>query len=362
MVERGIGKPQALNICIFSRAFYPAVGGLEHIAQLLATEIARLGYAVEVVTDTPGISKADDQQFPFRIVRTRYHGERVLAFKRADAVLFMNVTLHGMRAALMARTPVVFSHHGIYEGEGLLGRFLELLKRQLTLLYPNISVSEFVSRRIPGQSTVIPNAYDNAMFVRPVAPKRDREFIFCGRLVSDKGADMCVRAFAQVLECVQDSTLTLIGDGPERPALESLVEHLGISARVHFAGTLRGQELAAELQRHASMVVPSLCQEAFGIVALEGIACCDTIIATNRGGLPEAVGNCGLVVEPTVDDLAAGMISVAKARRAGEILPGEVSDDARKTHLAAHTPETVAQRYLDVIEQAISRRAIRGGA
>jgi glycogen synthase len=348
-----------LKLCIFARAFYPAVGGLERIAQILASQAAGFGHEIEVVTDTPGISDVDDQQFPFRITRTHKFRNRLQAFRRADAVLFMNVSLHGMLAAIAAGVPIIFSHHGIYRGRGLVGQSLELIKRQLTWFYPNISVSQFVARNMPAASVVIPNAYDNTLFKQPVQPGRARNFVFCGRLVSDKGADLCVRTFSSVLKSLPDATLTIVGDGPERQALQGLVQSLAISAQVRFAGALNGRELVAELQQHACMVVPSLWEEPFGIVALEGIACCDTVIVTRRGGLPEAVGNCGLVVEPIVKEMARAMISVARARRAGKTLPSQPSEEMRKAHLARHTPEDVTQRYLDVIAQAISRRAKR---
>jgi glycogen synthase len=349
-----------LNICIFSRAFYPAVGGLERIAQILATEAVRTGHEVEVVTDTAGISDVDDQQFPFKITRTSEYQIRAQAFKHADAMLFMNVSLHGIRAAVAAGTPIIFSHHGIYRGRGLVGQSLELIKRQLTWFYPNISVSQFVAHNMRAASVVIPNAYDNALFKQPEQPVRALDFVFCGRLVSDKGADLCVRAFSKVLKSLPDATLTIVGDGPERPALQGLARNLGISAQIMFSGALNGQALVAELQRHACMVVPSLWEEPFGIVALEGIACCDTVIVTRRGGLPEAVGGCGLVVAPTDEEMAKAMTSVAGARRAGKTLPGQPSEEMRKVHLARHTPEIVTQRYLDVIAHAISRRTKKG--
>lgn len=344
-----------MNICIFSRAFYPAIGGLERIAQILATQVANRGHVVEVVTDTPGISTADDQQFPFKITRTTQHKSRVLAFKRAQVVLFMNVTLHGTRAAFASRAPLVFSHHGIYGGTALVGRALEFVKRQLTLFYPNISVSQFVADRIPGRSEVIPNAYDNTLFRQTDKAVRDRDFIFCGRLVSDKGADVCVRAFARVMKAVPDATLTLVGDGPERQALERLIEELGVATQVSCCGAMRGKELVSELQRHACMVVPSLWEEPFGIVALEGIACCDTVIVARRGGLPEAVGDCGVVVEPTVESFSAAMLAVVRARRAGKTLPGEPTQQTRAAHLGRHTPEVVAQRYLEVLLRSARR-------
>lgn len=349
-----------MKLCIFSRAFYPAVGGLERIALILATQATRFGHVVEVVTDISGISAVDDLQFPFKIIRTREYQGRVKAFKRADSVLFMNVSLHGMLAAIAAGVPIIFSHHGVYRSRGLVGHVLELLKRQLTWFYPNISVSQFVARNIPAASVVIPNAYDNSLFIWPMKPTRARDFVFCGRLVSDKGADLCVHAFSRVVRIFPDATLTIVGDGPEREALQVLVKDFGVSEQVVIAGTLIGPALVIELQRHACMVAPSLWEEPYGIVALEGIACCDTVIVTRRGGLPEAVGDCGLVVEATVEAMANAMILVAKARRAGEMLPGQVNEETRNIHLARHAPEAITRQYLDVIECAIARRSNRG--
>ena len=344
-----------MKLCIFSRAFYPAVGGLERIAQILATQAISFGHEIEVVTDTPGISDEDDEQFPFKITRTPEYRIRVQAFRRADVVLFMNVSLHGVLAALVAWVPIIFSHHGIYRGRGWVGQSLELLKRQLTRFYPNIAVSRFVAGNLPAVCDVVPNAYDSTLFCQPEHGERTRDFVFCGRLVSDKGADLCVRAFSRVLNSLPDATLTIVGDGPERQALHGLTESLGVSGQVRFTGALNGQELVTELQRHTCMVVPSLVQEGFGITALEGIACCETIVVLRRGGLPEAVGDCGLVVEPAEASLSEPMISVAAARRLGTVLPGQPSEEARRAHLARHTPEVVTRRYLDVIARAMGR-------
>ena len=115
-----------------------------------------------------------------------------------------------------------------------------------------------------------------------------------------------------------------------------------------FAGWMTDAILAETLERHACMVIPSLWDEPFGIVALEGLACCGTVISSNRGGLPEAVGDCGLLVEPSVDALAQAMLDVVRARRAGETLPGEPSPEARVRHLAQHSPARVARSYLAV--------------
>ena len=341
-----------LNICIFSRAFHPAVGGLERMAQILATQFSKAGHRVVVITDKP--STAEDT-FPFEVVRTSSYWQRTRSFARADVVLFMNVSLHGLVAAIFAGTPLIFSHQGIYQGAGILGHFLEWLKRQACRFFGNICCSNFVATNIPALSTVIPNAFDDVLFKNEHADTRARDFVFCGRLVSDKGADVCLRSFHQVLQHYPAATLSLIGEGPERDSLLSLTKGLRLSNSVEFLGSLLGRPLVDALKRHSCLVVPSLWQEPFGIVALEGIACCDTVIVSKRGGLPEAIGPCGVAVEPTVEELSAAMIQVMQAKRKNLPLPGQVSQMVRNQHLAEHSASKVAFRYLSVLGSAVER-------
>jgi glycosyltransferase involved in cell wall biosynthesis len=344
------------RICIFSRPFWPAIGGLETMAKILATQGVALGHEIEVVTDSPPLSLEDDQGQPFKITRTRSFAGRVRAFSRAHAVLFLNVSLPGVLAAICARPVVVLSHHGTYGARGVLRGTLESLKRHVTRYYPNISVSRFVAAHIPGESVVIHNAYDNAIFRPRDATTHERDFVFCGRLVSEKGTDLCLRAFARTREKEPGCFLTIIGGGPEEQALRLLTRELTLADAVNFLGPLTGETLAAELRTHRCLVVPSLLDESFGIVALEGIACCDTVIVTRRGGLPEAVGGCGVVVEASEAELAHTMTAVARERRVGGALPGQPTDSQRAAHLATHSPDMIARQYFSVIEGAIASR------
>lgn len=343
------------NICIFSRAFYPEIGGLERIAQILATQFASAGHIVEVVTDAPGLSVADDGQFQFTITRTSKYSERVEAFKRSDVLLSMNISLHGLIAAWSAGVPVIASHQGCYAINSLRGFFLENIKRFSMRFISNISCSMYVANQFKVTSIVIPNAYDSEKFVTPMKYTSIYDFVFCGRLVSDKGADVCLKSFACVVEKIQDASLTIIGDGPERQPLKQLANVLGVSDKVRFTGALMGEPLVDELQKHACMVVPSLWEEPFGIVALEGIVCCETLIVSRRGGLPEAAGICGIVVEPTPVELASAMLAVAKARREKTILPGYIDLSLRSAHLLRHTPEIIASQYIGVIEKVMAK-------
>ncbi len=342
------------KICVFSRAFYPMLGGLERIAQMSATQMSKLGYSVEVVTDALN-EDGDDSSFPFHITRTSRFVKRVEAFKRADVVFMLNISLHGMIAAWSAQVPIVILHQSHYKILISRNIVFEQLKRILMRFVVNISCSSFVARSIlPAQSIVISNPYNDELFKIPLNPEHDRDFVFCARLVSDKGGDVCVNAFKLVLEEVPDATLTIIGDGPERNPLELLVNELQVDKNVHFTGALDGEELVSELQRHTCMVVSSLWDEPFGIVALEGLACCRVVIVSDRGGLPEAVGNCGLVVEPTAANFAEKMIEIGKAVRTGSPISGQPTDLLRQEFLQEHTAKAVTKKYLDVINRVIN--------
>ena len=107
----------------------------------------------------------------------------------------------------------------------------------------------------------------------------------------------------------------------------------------------RGREVA----RHKIMVIPSTCDEAFGMVAIEGLAAGCVVVASNAGGLPEGVGPCGLLF-PLNDppELAAALRRLLTEDGLREKLLA-----AREDHLRKFQPEYVARRYLDVFESAL---------
>lgn len=342
-----------MKICIFSRPFYPDVGGLEAIAMILACEFASAGHSVEVVTDTLSGTGADFS-LPFRVTRTSSFAGRLRAFAGSDIVLFMNISLQALPVALFSRRLIVLSHHGIYRSSGGMKiRFSEFVKRQTTRFFPNIAVSGFVASRLPGKSAVISNAYPAELFGNKVS-RRTKDFVFCGRLVSEKGGEVLIRAFEGVVVKYRDATLTVIGDGPELASLRRICGSLKLTRNIEFTGTLRGAGLVAKLQEHACSVVPSLCDEAFGITALEGIAACDMVLASNRGGLPEAVGGCGILVEPTVESLQRAMLGFLDSHRNGSWPKGKPLDSERVVHLSRHAPARVASKYLALFEHLMN--------
>jgi glycogen synthase len=272
----------------------------------------------------------------------------------ADVVLFVGLTFALALAACVGGLRCVVSHHNEYVLPG--ARWAALkghAKRWLARGSVNVAVSDFIASRLGARCTVIPNGYDERTFRRGALRPPPGSFVFCGRLVTDKGGDRLLRAFAVVLTRAPLSTLTLVGDGPEGPALQALARDLGIGDAVRFLGSLERAEVAGILRASACMIVPSIFDEPFGIVVLEGLACGCRMIVTDRGGLPEAAGGFARIVPPDPDRLAVAMCAALAAD------PAETGERALalQRFLARHRRDRVARRYARVLA-LVARRPL----
>jgi glycosyltransferase involved in cell wall biosynthesis len=335
-----------LNILISSHCFSPSIGGIETVSALLGTEFARLGHGVTMLTQTAG---SDPQTWPFEVIRNP--GARALfrLVKSCDVFFQNNISLQTVWAALLLRKPWVVAHQTWLTATDGRATWQTHVKRRLLRFATNIAISEAVARHIGGKSVQIGNPYDPQTFMLLPGCVRDRSLVFLGRLVSDKGADVLLRALGRLRERNLTPSLTVIGSGPEEGALRALSAELGLGVQVYFAGPLAREPLAAMLNRHKILVVPSRWAEPFGVVALEGIACGCVVIGSEQGGLPSAIGPCGCTV-PNGD---APALAAAIERVLGD---GQLQAQYRAgaaEHLARHTVPSVAAAYLAVFDKAV---------
>jgi D-inositol-3-phosphate glycosyltransferase len=126
--------------------------------------------------------------------------------------------------------------------------------------------------------------------------------LFVGRIQPLKGADLAVRALAEVHD--RTAQLVVVG-GPSGPdgegevqALHALVDELGLEHRVHFVAPQPHDALVDYYRAADVCVVPSRT-ESFGLVALEAAACGTPVVAANVGGLRLLVddGATGFLVD-----------------------------------------------------------------
>lgn len=119
-----------------------------------------------------------------------------------------------------------------------------------------------------------------------------------GRLMPVKRFDRLIRAVAQARASVPDLTLTLVGTGAEREALDALVQELGADDFVTFAGRVDDEDLVA-LYRSAWVVASTSVREGWGMTLTEAAACGTPVVATRIAGHVDAVdeGVSGLLAD-----------------------------------------------------------------
>lgn len=144
---------------------------------------------------------------------------------------------------------------------------------------------------------------------RPVAPEEAaavaaRYGLKPGYLLSlgtrepNKNRGAIIRALGHLVSEGRDLHLAVVGGGGWRTETEqALIEGLGLTRRIHYAGYVDQADLAALYAAASVFVFPSL-HEGFGLAALEALACGVPVVTSNTSSLPEVTGEAALLVEP----------------------------------------------------------------
>ncbi|QXC62110.1 glycosyltransferase family 4 protein [Aquihabitans sp. G128] len=132
-----------------------------------------------------------------------------------------------------------------------------------------------------------------------------------GRLVPVKRFDRLIRAVVAARQHAPELELVLVGTGPDRTDLESLVHQLGVQDHVHFAGRISDDELVATYRR-AWAVASSSVREGWGMTLTEAAACGTPAVATRIPGHVDAIaeGQSGLLADDDAE-LARHLAAVA---------------------------------------------------
>jgi glycosyltransferase involved in cell wall biosynthesis len=337
-----------MRIALYSHFFPPRIGGSGTRAKLLAEGFAALGHAVTVITPTS--SSTEEATYPFQLVRQPTLRQLWTVFAHSDLVLTIGPC---MTAGFLARAmfkPLVIAHP-MFPARGMRG----LAARVLCTGVPNIAPSGALERALATPATVLPSPYDDGLFQKRSATRdRKHDVVFVGRLVKEKGLQNVLLALDLLRRRGLVLGLTVVGPGPEAEACKELSRSLGLDSQVTFVGAASPAQIAEIYNTHKIAVVPSLCEEGFGLVALEAIACGCAVVGSISGGLPEAIGPCGLTYpKMSISDLASRLEQLMMVPRLLDVMQSYAKD-----HLARHTRLAAAASYLSFITDCLPDGAV----
>jgi L-malate glycosyltransferase len=231
-------------------------------------------------------------------------------------------------------------------GHGLLRRALMQLDAITTVSVSHAGLSADIFK-LPEPPIVVPNFVDRAQF-HPVALRTQGppRIVHMSNFREVKDPERMARVFLALRRDV-DVELWLVGDGPLLPAVRAILAHGSAAAHVRFFGFRRRvQPILAD----ADLLLLTSREESFSMAALEAAACAVPAVAPNVGGLPEVVGNGGVLYAHDDDQAAidaALTLLCDPARR-------QAAATAALARAALFWTDAVVQRYETLYRRLLS--------
>ncbi len=326
-------KRGEVNILILNKMYYPEIGGVEIVAKIMSETMASFE-KVTVLTfnnrrtrETHQINGVEVIRLPIRFMKNSirlsdyYKNEFTKQSKNADVIVFHfpsgQPELYFNLYKKTKAKKICFYHADVV-GYGFIGWFYNnfIVKRFLNVMdeiivtSPNISKTSKILKRYANKIKVIPLFVDTSHFYPRNPNKRDyllsffkvkvnKIVMYVGRLAQYKGLEYLIKA----MKSLDNSYgLVLIGEGPKKKRLEKLIGKLGLEDRVLFHKHVSYEELPEFYSSADVFVLPSISRaEAFGLVALEAMACGTPIVTTELGtgtSYYNIHGETGMIVSP----------------------------------------------------------------
>jgi len=374
-----------LKVVLYSYLFYPSVGGIESISASLAEGLIQQGHVVQVITESTSDAK---DNFKYTIHRKPDFSTKKELVKWADIIVYNGASLGLQPLPLLYRKPYVWIHQGYqiscidglgwYEGErapmtpwssiafhysksglgfavkGALKVFTKLFFAKY-LVTQNVACTDWVLKRLPflSNNLRIHSPYPLKKFETPspgITIKYD--FVFVGRLVSEKGVSTLIDAFSMLRKELDTKvSLLIVGDGNWKDKVIAKIAEHDLETCVTMVGRKTGQELTDLIHSGKIAVVPSEWEEPMGGVALELMSAGRNIIVSRNCGMAECVGKGGLTfLNGDAEDLARTM----KKLWGDKALQDEQKIEA-KTQLIKFQAEKRVMEHIELFQSLLKR-------
>lgn len=232
-------------------------------------------------------------------------------------------------------------------------RSLKIYKKNIDLF---IAPSEFVKNKLikAGYDThkiiVLPHFIENT---NKNILTEEKNYIVCfGRLDASKGIDVLIKAFSKIKN---DTTLKIIGSGPEEKALKKLANDLAIKHKIEFIPHCQKDELEKIIAKSLFTVLPSLVHETFGLGIIESHLLAKPVIASAVGACSENISHqkTGLLVKPdNVDELKTAMETLILNPKLRQSMGSLAQDSAQKKFTATIHLQKITQIYNSLVNHS----------
>jgi phosphatidylinositol alpha-1,6-mannosyltransferase len=356
-----------MRVLLVTPDYPPPPGGIQTLTRNLELGLQRQGHTVEVIESSPSLTSP---QFfttlpslrptalsrPGQLLRYPYFNHcyrrtlrRIDAFGPDVVHALHRVNWPALLAADQRDVPSVLTAHALeLEDEQATRAATELATRVHAVSAFTADLVEQVAVTPRDSIAVIPPSIDLEAYRTPDPQNQDGSdlpVVTIARLVPRKNVETLLEGWRQVDQAVRaDRELVVVGDGPRREALE---DRFGGDENVSFVGWISEEDKRA-LLRSASLfaLVPrrsGFDVEGFGIVYIEAQAAGTPVVGSQTGGVPEAIGDGGVLVEDETDpaEIAAAIESVIGDRTRRQKLVDKI-----ESRVSQFDVGTVADRHL----------------
>ena len=239
-------------------------------------------------------------------------------------------------AGRLRRTPVVATWHEFWGDHweaylphrpvvARLARWIEATSTRLGDAV--VPVSDFTRRRIGrGDAHVVPNGLPLELIRSVERHEQPCDVLFAGRLIDDKRVEVIIDAIATLATRFPEVRCTIVGDGPDRAALERRATAQGVGDNVRFVGWLESPVDVYRRMKAARVFAMPSVREGFGLAVVEAQAC---------GAVPVVVRSVGSAAVDLVDDGVDGLLCEANAASLAAAIGRLLSHEGSRSAMAA---------------------------
>jgi glycosyltransferase involved in cell wall biosynthesis len=228
-----------------------------------------------------------------------------------------NILAGPLNAAVDCKTRVVVHvHNHLYDqwagSAAKLSRLGRMIKPKLDgatfIAVSQHMASELAASGIPSDRiNTIHNGLPDGIFEMPAEKRREGSLVFAGSRATQKGYHVLLEAVAMMKKHDPGITVDVYGAQIESPyavQCEKYIRDNDLVGNIRIKGPVGRERLWEAFGESDVLLAPSIWSEPFGLVIAEAMCRGMIVVASNRGGLPEVVGGCGFVVEPTPQSVA----------------------------------------------------------